>query len=180
MKKISVTLEDYNPIWVKQFEYEKGKITNAIGNQILGIEHIGSTSIKGLKAKPIIDILVCVKDIQNVFSLIHPLDQIGFEYVPKPEFKERRFFRKGSWGQGTCHLHICEYNNTEWHEKLLFRDYLRLHPEIAEQYEILKTELATKYKFDRPTYTKEKAPFIHTVLQKAKRKVGYSDGLKNV
>ncbi|MFJ7698463.1 GrpB family protein [Lysinibacillus fusiformis] len=51
-----------------------------------------------------------------------------FEYVHKPEFKDRRFFRKGLWGQGTCHLHICEINSSEWIEKILFRDYLRLHP----------------------------------------------------
>ncbi|MGG0657648.1 GrpB family protein [Rummeliibacillus pycnus] len=172
MDNLTVNLKDYNPNWVKQFELEKVKITNAIGDQILGIEHIGSTSIKGLKAKPIIDIMVCVDDLKNVDALVHLLDNIGYEYVPKPEFKDRRFFRKGLWGQGTCHLHLCEYNSSEWIEKLLFRDYLRHNPDIAEHYALVKLELASQYKFDRPTYTKKKEPFIQSVIKKAKLEIG--------
>ncbi|WP_081728145.1 GrpB family protein [Halalkalibacter hemicellulosilyticus] len=91
--------------------------------------------------------------------------------VPKPEFKDRWFFRKGLWGQGTCHLHICEFNSSEWIEKLLFRDYLRLHPKVAEEYASLKKELALKYQLDRPTYTKKKEPFIKTIIEKAKKEI---------
>lgn len=168
MESAKVTLVEYTPNWVKQFDYEKANITNAIGDQILSIEHIGSTSIIGLKAKPIIDIMVGVQHLEQVASLVHPLQEIGYEYVPKIEFKERKFFRKGQWGQGTCHLHICEYDSLEWREKILFRNYLRNHPEFAEKYALLKINLATKYKFDRPTYTKNKEPFIRSVLHKAK------------
>ena len=81
------------------------------------------------------------------------------------------FFRKGLWGQGTCHLHICEINNSEWIEKLLFRDYLRLNPEVAEEYALLKKELASQYHFDRTTYTKKKEPFIKTVIEKARKEI---------
>ncbi|WP_256212940.1 GrpB family protein [Bacillus sp. OV322] len=76
------------------------------------------------------------------------MSEIGYEYVPKPVFKDRMFFRKGLWGQGTCHLHICEFNSSEWIEKLLFRDYLRLDPKVAEKYASLKKELASKYQYD--------------------------------
>ncbi len=107
------------------------RILSALGEKVVGIEHIGSTSIKKLKAKPIIDIMVGVKDIDEVSYFVNPLREIDYEYVPKPEFKDRRFFRKGFWGQGTCHLHICEFNSSEWIEKVLFRDYLRLHPHVA-------------------------------------------------
>lgn len=112
--------------------------------------------------------MVGVHHLEQVAELVHSLQEIGYEYVPKIEFKDRKFFRKGQWGQGTCHLHICEYDSSEWREKILFRDYLRNHPKFAEKYALLKTNLASKYMFDRPTYTKNKEPFIRSVLQKAK------------
>lgn len=168
MAKPIVNLNEYNSEWENQFEYERKKIIEAIGDKITEIEHIGSTSIKGLKAKPIIDIMVGVEDLSNTSTLVSPLSEIEFEYVPKPELTDRRFFRKGAWGRGTCHLHICEIHSTEWVEKLLFRNYLRKYPEVAEEYALLKDELATKYKYDRPTYTQQKEPFIINIIEKAK------------
>ena len=103
-------------------------------------------------------------------SFIDALRGIDYEYVPKTELKDRKFFRKGLWGQGTIHLHICEYNSNEWTEKLLFRDYLRSHPQAANEYEALKNQLASKYRYDRSLYTKEKEPFIQMIIQKLKRK----------
>ena len=173
MTKLIVNLSDYNPKWENVFEYEKKRIVNVIGDKIFGIEHIGSTSIKGLKAKPIIDIIVGVQDLEETSNFIVPLSDIEYEYVYKPEFKDRRFFRKGLWGQGTCHLHICEINSNEWIEKLLFRDYLRLNPDVAKEYTALKKELASNYKFDRPTYTKKKEPFIRTIIEIAKKEISY-------
>lgn len=167
----TVNLQAYDPNWTQQFEFEKKRIRAALGSEAHRIEHIGSTSIKGLKAKPIIDILVGVSNLGEVSSNVRALHNIDFEYVPKPEFKDRLFFRKGLWGQGSCHLHICEMNGSEWIEKLLFRDYLRLHPEVAEQYAILKTELASKYPFDRPAYTKSKEPFIQSIIEKARKEI---------
>ncbi|WP_102275550.1 GrpB family protein [Cytobacillus massiliigabonensis] len=164
-----VILSDYNPIWEEQFDYEKERILNILRGKVIGIEHIGSTSIKGLVAKPIIDIIVGVHYLDEVSNFINPLSAIEYEYVPKPELKDRRFFRKGLWAQGTCHLHICEINSSEWIEKLLFRNYLRLHPKVADEYVLLKKELALKYKFDRPAYTKEKEPFIKNVIDKARK-----------
>jgi GrpB-like predicted nucleotidyltransferase (UPF0157 family) len=153
----------------KQFEYERKKLFEAIGDRIAGIEHIGSTSIRGLKAKPIIDIMVGIEDLSNTPTLVSPLGEIEFEYVPKPELADRRFFRKGLCGRGTCHLHICEIHSTEWVEKLLFRNYLRKYSEVAEEYALLKEELATKYKYDRPSYTQQKEPFIIEIIKKAER-----------
>ncbi|MFC5734911.1 GrpB family protein [Cytobacillus gottheilii] len=167
MTKPIVNLSYYNLNWETQFEYEKKRIVDVLGDNVVGIEHIGSTSIKGLEAKAIIDIIVGVHYLDEVSNFVIPLSKIEYEYVDKPEFKERRFFRKEVWGQGTCHLHICEINSSEWIEKILFRDYLRLHPHAAKEYASLKKELASKYKFDRPTYTKKKEPFIKTIIEKA-------------
>jgi len=169
MQRLVVNLSEYNPNWKMQFEYEKKRILDSLGDKVVGIEHIGSTSIKGLKAKPIIDIIVGVQDLNEVSNFVSPLSKIEYDYVPKPEIRDRKFFRKGLWGQGTCHLHICEFNSSEWIEKLLFRDYLRLNHKVAEEYASLKEELASKYHFDRPAYTKKKEPFIKTVIEKARR-----------
>jgi GrpB-like predicted nucleotidyltransferase (UPF0157 family) len=168
MTKPIVDLNEYNSEWENHFDYERKKIIETIGDKIAGIEHIGSTSIRGLKAKPIIDIMVGVENFSKISSIVSPLNSIDFEYVPKPELTDRRFFRKGSWGQGTCHLHICEIHSTEWVEKLLFRDYLKNHPKVAKEYDLLKSELAMKYKYDRPAYTQQKEPFIKKIIEKAK------------
>ncbi|WP_285395840.1 GrpB family protein [Lysinibacillus sp. fls2-241-R2A-57] len=168
MGEIRVQLSEYNSNWEQQYADEQNRIKEALGDKAIRIEHIGSTSIKGLEAKPIIDILVGVPSLEEVVSFIDALSKIDYEYVPKLEFNDRKFFRKGLWGQGTSHLHICEYNSNEWIEKLLFRDYLRTHPEAATEYAMLKKQLATKYSHDRSTYTKEKEPFIHLIISKAK------------
>ncbi|WP_113927580.1 GrpB family protein [Bacillus sp. P14.5] len=172
MEKPVVILSEYNPHWEDQFEYEKKQIMGVSGNKINGIEHIGSTSVRGLKAKPIIDILAGVRDLNVVSSLIGPLSEVDYEYVPKPELTDRSFFRKGLWGKGTCHLHICEINSSEWVEKLLFRDYLRKFPGAAEEYALLKSELSSLYKNDRPAYTKQKEPFIKDIIKKASKLSG--------
>jgi GrpB-like predicted nucleotidyltransferase (UPF0157 family) len=168
MSTPTVQLSTYTEEWATKYQYEKNWIVNAAGNEISNVEHIGSTSIKGLKAKPIIDIMAGIDDLSRTEILIEPLSKIDFEYVPKPELTDRRFFRKGLWGKGTCHLHICEFQGKEWNEKLLFRDYLRKHPQAAEEYAQLKSELAVKYKFDRPAYTEHKEPFIRKIIQRAK------------
>ena len=90
-------------------------------------------------------------------------------YVPKPELVERRFFKKEKETQ-TFHLHLCEFGGKEWEEKLLFRDYLRQHPEAMKEYNSLKQTLAVRYQKDRPSYTKSKEPFISSIIQKAKKK----------
>ncbi|MDQ0233324.1 GrpB family protein [Metabacillus malikii] len=168
MQKPTVHLHDYNPKWEVQYEYEKDRIVEVIGDKVIAIQHIGSTSIRGMQAKPIIDIMIGVHELAEVTHFIAPLSKIEYEYVPKPEFTERKFFRKGRWGKGTCHLHICKFNSNEWMEKLLFRDYLRTHSQVADEYATLKQELASNYQFDRATYTKKKEPFIQAIIKKAK------------
>ncbi|WP_270180984.1 GrpB family protein [Alkalihalobacillus sp. CinArs1] len=164
MIKPTVHLVEYDENWPKQYEKEKQTILQAV--DVFAIEHIGSTSVEGLSAKPIIDIAVGVHDLKVVESLKAPLERAGFVYVHKPELEDRRFFRKGEWGKGTVHVHVCEYEGSQWKEKLAFRDYLRAHPDAAQEYEALKQHLASKYKDDRPTYTKEKEPFINRILVK--------------
>ncbi|MDQ0271276.1 GrpB family protein [Cytobacillus purgationiresistens] len=156
-----VELSLYQSNWEKLYIEEKGKIESALEQKVTAIEHFGSTSIKGMEAKPIIDILVAMKDLNDAVTMIAPLSKLGYKYVAKPEQRERYFFNKNS----RFHLHICEIDSKEWTEKILFRDFLRAYPDVASAYITMKKGLAAQYKFDRPTYTKHKEPFIREVIK---------------
>lgn len=163
----TVKIEEYNDEWPFYYQVEKRKIEEVMTDKAIAIEHIGSTSVQGLGAKPIIDFMVGVKDLKEVESFIEPLAGIGYEHVFHKEFPNRRFFRRGQWRAGTHHLHIYVYGSEEWNNNILFRDYLKTHPETLKQYNQLKKELAEKYPHDRVAYTNAKHPFIIDVIQKA-------------
>jgi GrpB-like predicted nucleotidyltransferase (UPF0157 family) len=165
--KMEVNIENYDHNWRSQYEDEKKNILNIVGDSIMDIQHIGSTAIPGLGAKPIIDIMAGVYNLNDFKKLVDPLHSINYEYVPKKEFINRKFFRKGLWRKGTVHLHICEYKSNEWIEKLLFRDFLKEHPQKRDEYFELKKELASRLKYDRPAYTEAKTDFIIDILKLA-------------
>jgi len=164
----SVSLQDYEPEWTKQFETDRALLLGALGERAKHIEHVGSTSISGMKAKPIIDIALAVDSFSVVNNeTIVQLRGIGYEYVPKFEFPDRRFFRRGTWGAGTHHLHVYEEGSRAWENILLFRDYLRAHPQTASEYVALKERLA-QMTVDRQTYTDLKGPFVERVVSQAR------------
>lgn len=164
-----VVIEEYTSKWILQFKEEQKIIKNVIGSTAIAIEHIGSTSVEGLSAKPILDIMVGVRDLNDIDAFIEPLKAIGYEHVFHQEFPNRRFFRKGLWRAGTHHLHIYQYGSEDWENNLSFRNYLRNHPDVRKQYEQLKRKLATKHHFDRVAYTNAKAPFIVDIIRKSKK-----------
>ncbi len=163
-----VVIENYNPNWSKEYEQEKKKIMGVLKENNICIEHIGSTSVIGLGAKPILDIMVGVNNLDEVDKFIEPLRQIGYEFVAHKEFPERRFFRRGQWRAGTHHLHIYKFESRHWNNNILFRNYLRTHSEVLKQYHQLKKDLAVVHYLDRTKYTQAKEPFIQNVLEKAK------------
>jgi GrpB-like predicted nucleotidyltransferase (UPF0157 family) len=165
-----VEVFDHDPQWPKMFDREKTLILNALGNKVISIEHIGSTSVPGLGAKPIIDIMVSVRVLSDAKRCIRPLESIGYEYVPEYEdsIPERRYFRKGpNKPNKHYHLHMVEYDGELWKRYLLFRDYLRTHPQTASEYFKLKKRLAVKYRLNREGYTDAKASFVASVISKA-------------
>ncbi|USK71201.1 GrpB family protein [Peribacillus asahii] len=166
-----ITIEDHNSNWSKEFEEEKGELKKILADKVISIEHIGSTSVDGLGAKPILDIAVGVNDLEVVDNVIEPLKKIGYEFVYHKEFPERRFFRKGQWRAGTHHLHFYKFQSEHWNNQILFRNYLRNNPDALKEYNQLKVNLAEKYRFDRVSYTEAKAPFIQNVLKKAKKEI---------
>ena len=162
-----VRIDAYDPRWASMFEEARAEILSRCGALVVGVEHIGSTSVPGLAAKPIIDIMAGVEALDDAPALIESLAAIGFEFVPKNDFPGRRFFRRGLRGAGTHHLHVVEHGGWEWRRHLLFRDHLRAHPERAADYERLKRELAARHGPDRGAYTDAKTPFIESVVERA-------------
>jgi GrpB-like predicted nucleotidyltransferase (UPF0157 family) len=168
--KRPVRVEEYNPEWSKLFENEKQRILTAVGSHIVRIEHVGSTAVVGLGAKPIIDMMIAVKTLSDADKCINPLERIGYRYVPEHEATtpERRYFHKGNPPKEQhYHIHMVELTSGFWMRHLLFRDYLRTHPEVAQKYYQLKRRLATEYGSDRDGYTQAKTAFIEDAVTRA-------------
>ncbi len=167
---LPVVIVDYDPRWPALYEKEKDQIEAAIGPAILAIEHIGSTAVPDLAAKPIIDIMIGIRTLDEAEWLYAPLAAIGYEYAPEFEelIPERRFFRKGPPEFRSHHLHVVEMGDEFWVRHLLFRDYLRRHAEVARAYEGLKRRLAVDYAGDRQGYTEAKTDFIRSIESRAR------------
>jgi len=175
MKKIiglergKVRLSPYNPQWKKLYEQERERVVSVIGEYILDIQHVGSTSIPGVKAKPIIDIAIGVKDLRTGRNCIKPLEGLGYEYKHDAGIKGRHFFAKGSEKNRTHYAHVEKLNGQLWKNHILFRDYLRTHEEAVKKYNKIKERLVKKYKDDRDSYAAEKNNFIEEIIRKGKR-----------
>lgn len=162
-----IRIVDYDERWPGMYEAEKARIIGAIGNWLVAIEHVGSTSVPGLAAKPTIDIMPGLRSLSDAAHIIGPLEALGYEYVPEFEgdLPERRYFRRGS--PHTHHVHAVEMTSDFWRRHLAFRDYLRAHPDACEEYATLKRQLAEKHQTDSGGYTSAKTEFIRSVEEKA-------------
>ncbi|MBN1992663.1 MAG: GrpB family protein [Anaerolineae bacterium] len=162
----AVELVPYNPSWPAQFEAERAKIAAALGNLALEIQHIGSTAVPGLEAKPVIDTMVVVAHLADAARCIAPLQTLGYTFVDYPQNTDRRFFRKGV--PRTHHLHIVAAGSQSLADHLGFRNALRADPQLRQEYRELKRTLSTKYKNDRARYSESKGAFVEKVLAKWK------------
>lgn len=161
-----VRLAPYTLEWHRRFEEEKALLQASIGQYVLEIQHVGSTSIPGMTAKPIIDIAVAVESFEEATVCIGPLDALGYEYRGEYGIPRRHYFVKGD--PRTYHLHMNEIGSRAWENQVLFRDYLIAHPQLAEEYAALKVDLAQRHPTNREAYVDEKAPFIERVLRMAR------------
>jgi GrpB-like predicted nucleotidyltransferase (UPF0157 family)/predicted kinase len=158
----AVELMPYDPTWPSQYETERRQIATVLGDLALQIHHIGSTAIPGLEAKPVIDIMVVVRHLDEATACIAPLQTLGYTFVDYAQNTDRRFFRKGQ--PRTHHLHIVAAGSQTLADHLEFRDALRAGPDRQQQYRDLKTSLSEKYKHDRAKYSESKGAFIETTL----------------
>jgi GrpB-like predicted nucleotidyltransferase (UPF0157 family) len=161
----SFELSDYSPKWPDLFEQERALLAGALGDEILEVEHIGSTSVPGLRAKPIIDILLVVETFGPLDDYKRRLEPLGYSHHSHEADADRLFFWKGT--PRSHHLHIVEYATWEHQRHILFRDYLRNHPDIARLYEEIKHDLSHAFKNNRPAYTKGKTAFIKSIMARA-------------
>ncbi len=166
----SVELSLYDPAWGEMFRREEIEIRKVIGEHIERVEHIGSTSIEGLAAKPEIDLLIGVRDITDAEKCIVPLRDFGYVYFSKFEqlVPERRYFRKSEGIKPLFHIHMVETKSSFYEERILFRDYLRSHKEMREEYEKLKRILLQASNGDRGTYQDGKKEFVERIVTLAK------------
>ncbi len=169
LQRKKVKLLAYSPKWEKLFEAEKKRLCSAIGKYALNIQHVGSTAISGMRAKPIIDIAVGVESLDIGKKCVKPLEKLGYEYKHEAGVKGRHFFAKGPENNRTHYVHIEKLGSRPWQNHVLFRDYLCAHKKAVRKYSLLKEKLAKKYKNDRDTYTAKKHSFIEKIIKVAKR-----------
>ena len=162
-----VRIEDYSSEWARSFAEEQERLLAAIGHVSRIIEHVGSTAVPGLCAKPVIDIAVGVAELSIGAACVEPLAGIGYEYKGDAGINGRHFFAKGPPEDRTCYVHVEPLNGPLWRNHILFRDYLRTHPDAARAYGQLKRSLAARYSRDRDTYASGKNAFVENILASA-------------
>ena len=164
----AIKLVSYDDDWPAQFEAERKLLEAALSRWLTGhVEHVGSTAVPNLIAKPVIDMMAPVCSLEDSRAAIHAVTAIGYVYYPyKPEVMH--WFCKPSPAYRTHHLHLVPYGSELWCDRLLFRDTLRNSKSIATEYTALKARLATEFALDREAYTSAKGAFISRVLSVSK------------
>jgi GrpB-like predicted nucleotidyltransferase (UPF0157 family) len=163
---LSIEICTYDPAWPDLFRQLSSPIRETLSDRALRIDHIGSTAIPGSAAKAIIDIQISVHSFEPFDSIISAMESIGYFWRSDNPDLSKRYFRETP---GTRRTHVHMRRAGSWPEQLalLFRDYMRCHPEDVQQYVELKRHLAQQYRDDRAAYTEGKAPFIWHVIKKA-------------
>ncbi|MDT8976215.1 GrpB family protein [Paenibacillus sp. chi10] len=179
---MDIEIVPYDPSWKTEFTEIGQKIREVLGDTALRIYHIGSTSVEGLAAKPIIDIQVSVRSWNNFEHLIRQFNSIGYVHRADNPDKTKRYFREAPGGKRT-HIHVRELGSWAEQFPLLFRDYLRCHTDECELYAAVKYELMKKYQKDRHGYVDAKEPIIWDIMRRASswsQEVGWRAGETDV
>lgn len=168
LRKGFVRLLPHNEAWHQLFEEERARLLGVIGENVTAIEHIGSTSVCGISAKPILDIAIAINDKSSGEKCAAPLEEIGYEYRGENGIEGRFYFVKGE--PRTHHLHLLLSDSVELRNHLFFRDYLLQNPAVAEEYDKLKNEMAKKFPENRNAYLEGKADFVEKILKRSVKK----------
>ena len=170
----------YDPGWALEFQAEREGIARVLGKIALRTEHIGSTAVPGLAAKPVIDIQVSVECLQPIRAYADPLATVGYVHVPHADDRFCPFFHRPREWPHTHHLHVVEFGGKEERRTLAFRDFLREHTDVAQKYTMLKMQLAAVTDATNPSareaYASAKSEFVNRVVQIALQ-AGYPRGL---
>ena len=161
-----IIVTPYDPAWADNFKAIEAELRDALGDLALAIEHVGSTAVKGLSAKPIIDIDVVVRDETDLPAAIKALSGIGYRHEGDLGIPGREAFAyDGKAHLRRHHLYLCPQASPELKRHLAFRDYLRAHPDAAIEYSRVKAEGAARFPHDIDGYIAHKAPFIERIYR---------------
>lgn len=163
----TVTLEPYNDNWPSEYLKEYEQLNTLVGTYVLKIEHVGSTAIIGVSAKPIIDIAIAVSQLDDALKFSKILEDNGYIFRYDNGVKSEYFVRKNNGEVNTHFIHIVEEGSKRWNDMIMFRDYLNNHYYKMIEYKELKEALAVKYADDRKSYTAAKNDFILDILKLA-------------
>jgi GrpB-like predicted nucleotidyltransferase (UPF0157 family) len=161
-----IQIAEYDPAWPLCFAELGGRLRAVLDGVALRIDHIGSTSVAGLAAKPVIDIQVSVAQLEPVAPFRGPLEQLGYVYRAENPERTKRYFREPP-GQQRTHVHIRRVGSFSEQFPLLFRDYLRVDPMAAAEYAAVKRRLAEQFAHDRLAYTEAKGPVCWELIRRA-------------
>ena len=164
----TVVVERHNPEWKIIAQDTIEKLKSVFQDVAIDIEHVGSTSIKDIVAKPIIDIVIGVNAFEDILKMNNTLEEHGFIFRGQ-DHPDQYLYICGKDDFITHHIHVTRYDSETWNNYIDLRDYLNAHPDEAKKYSLLKEELAKKFANDRKTYTSSKGNFIDNLLKKAKR-----------
>ncbi|MFI6284807.1 GrpB family protein [Streptomyces sp. NPDC051018] len=173
-----VEIVDYRPSWPASFGRLAAALREALGDTAVRIDHIGSTSVPGLAAKPVIDIQVSVRSFHPLEAFRKPLEDIGYVYRASNPERTKRYFREAP-GHSRTHVHVRELGSFSQQFPLLFRDFLRCHPAAVEEYAAVKRRNAAVFADDRRGYAEAKEPYVWDVIRRADawaRDTGWTPG----
>lgn len=163
-QKRTYSIESYDPVWVTKFEQIKKMLEEVFGNKALAIEHIGSTSIPGMKAKPLIDVLMIVEKLESFNAEREIMASKSYEWAENYIFPDTQIFYKTDNGDRKIeNIHVCVKDSFKAKQFVLMRDYLRNHPEKAKEYSELKEKLNKEFPDDYPAYRAAKNDFLQEI-----------------
>ena len=166
-----IEVAPYDPGWLLKFEELSRELKDIFGDNLVEVHHIGSTSVPGLSAKPVIDIVPIVKNLAKVDDISAKFEAYGYEIKGELGMISRRFFIKNdSAGNRLANVHTWDERSPQVENYLIFRDYLRAHPDVTQEYAALKFKLAQDYPHNREGYTGGKEEWILRIIEKAKTK----------
>ena len=162
---MKIRLTEFSDNWALMYEEEAQFLKTIFKDDIIKCDHFGSTAVRGMKAKPVIDMMCIVKDIEKIDSFSEEMKNLGYEAAGEWGITGRRLFRKGGENR-SHHLHFYQFDNPQIERHLIFRDYLRSHPAEAARYTKFKEELAKRFD-DTSEYSQAKKAFVKEMEQKA-------------
>ena len=164
---MSITIAEYDPLWPVQFRDVERELRRIVGELAVAVEHVGSTAVPGLAAKPIIDVIVVIESQDSLSDVIDRLAVAEYQHQGDLGIVDRHAF-KAPPGAPQRHVYVCPRSATALREQLAFRDFLRTNPRVAQAYAALKRDIAATCNGDRTMYSYHKTPFVRDVLSRAR------------